>query len=64
MSRRGRPIYEISYSISTELADEFDAWLAEQIRLFAGIDGVESARALEGDEDAGGRAQRENGRPG
>ena len=58
MSRGGRPIYEISYSISTELADEFDAWFSGQIRLLCSIDGVESARALNGGEDACGRAQR------
>jgi len=58
MSVNHGPVYEVSYSISPALADEFDAWLLARLDALRNVDGIDSVRSLAGDADSAGRTRR------
>jgi hypothetical protein len=52
------PIYEVTVSVDREIADAFDAWLAEHVREMLEIPGFLKSETFEIEDDDAGRARR------
>ena len=52
------PIYEVTVSVDREIADAFDAWLAEHVREMLEIPGFLKAETFEIEDDDAGRVRR------
>jgi len=52
------PIYEVTVSVDREIADAFDAWLAEHVREMLEIPGFLKSEIFEIEDDDAGRARR------
>ena len=58
MTSRSGPVYEVTFFVDPDIAEDFDAWLEEHVRAALHEAGIADCRALELPDDDAGRVRR------
>ncbi len=58
MTSRSGPVYEVTFFVDPDIAEDFDAWLEEHVRAALHEAGITDCRALELPDDDAGRVRR------